>query len=416
MSYLNADIAVFPNLLVCVNLHLKNDLYGVQNVDPVVNIGNTYGSKYSDYLKQNSFKNPEALLENTLHITRLISGITNVQPRNQRQFFIQLVSTDGHYSNLDYTHSLNVEEFFSTKLGYCYFFIQTSDKILQRNGKDFGLSLILKAEVSDIANHYKKGFGLNPILAVHTSIVDKLDIEVTQFNTNLMPLGHEVNIPVTMKRELNVESLSKCSAYSIESKTNKYLSCKYSRYTCFSSCMKQRQLDTCDNFETPFRPVDEKYEYGDNKCSSQECITCSANALFPGIEEMKDKNKRIINNCECELPCLQNMYPFKSNFAQIHVRNLAKALNIDVSDENKINDTKNNYIILNLFIKNLAVMTKNEVKDGIVANIISDIGNNLSLLLGIGVFNIIEIIFCCIAFCFDRVKLCYKFRVMNYPT
>uniref|UniRef100_A0A0N4Z5Q3 SH3 domain-containing protein n=1 Tax=Parastrongyloides trichosuri TaxID=131310 RepID=A0A0N4Z5Q3_PARTI len=308
------DVAIFPSLAVCPNLYFRNDLYGVPNVDPTLNHGNTFGSKYTDYMKENSFKNPELFLENTLHVNRLVRGLSPSIKGDQMQYFIELATADGHYSNVHFNNSLEMVKSYSPKFGNCFIFTSKEDVALQKSGYPFGMSLIVKAEVGDIA------------------------------------------------------------------------------------------------------PVDEKYEYGDNKCSSQECITCSANALFPGIEEMKDKNKRIINNCECELPCLQNMYPFKSNFAQIHVRNLAKALNIDVSDENKINDTKNNYIILNLFIKNLAVMTKNEVKDGIVANIISDIGNNLSLLLGIGVFNIIEIIFCCIAFCFDRVKLCYKFRVMNYPT
>uniref|UniRef100_A0A0N5A6N9 Acid-sensing ion channel 1 n=1 Tax=Parastrongyloides trichosuri TaxID=131310 RepID=A0A0N5A6N9_PARTI len=423
-----ADEVLFPKIIICPYFQYVYSKYGELGLDKYLNYGNSYGDYYANILKTSSFKNPEVLLENTLHITRALYGIDpgtfNGQKlegldKNSDAGFIYIEGIlDFHYLNMRDAKSVNSSEVISNKYGECYYF-STDNNAIKKSGKDFGLSLLLHSGITgqDKVGLKDKAFGVDPVYGVHIEIYSKNSTEMTAFNTNMIPLGYEVNIPISITKEKNKKKLSGCYEYPSESEANLYniypdgdidLGHKYSLSTCFTSCIKKKQESTC-KYETPFRPLLEDSQINDNKCQTNECLQCSGTALYPNIT---NERENLVENCKCMRPCESYKYNIMPNYNKLHFKNMIKAFGwtVGIDRETLEIEMLSQYGILNIFIKDLVIKTKNEEIEKQASNFFSDLGNNLGLLLGIGLFNIVEIIFCLVLICSNRIITYYKFK------
>uniref|UniRef100_A0A0N4ZJN9 Amiloride-sensitive sodium channel subunit gamma n=1 Tax=Parastrongyloides trichosuri TaxID=131310 RepID=A0A0N4ZJN9_PARTI len=329
-------------------------------------------------------------------LTSTVNGIYyksfNADPQ---KFLIDFTLHDNHYRN---TKLINSTKSFPNKFGNCYIHQGKNDYPIERVGKDFGLSLILEAKVSDIKNRYRKGLGIDPIFGVHMKIEHENDTQNIDFNSNFLSMGYEVNVPITIEKETNDKSFSNCRELATDLSDNFFRQTKYSLDTCFTCCLKEKQYDSC-GYETPFSPNIAAYRLNTNKCQTKECYQCSKEELFPDTNE---KKKAFFNNCKCLLPCESYRHMYSPSVSKLHVGNIGKLFNYNAGDDKEKINIKSNFVFLNFYIKDLMVKTRTEVVDQIFSNLFSDLGNNLSLLLGIGVFNIVEVLFCLIAICYNR--------------
>uniref|UniRef100_A0AAF5DLV2 Uncharacterized protein n=1 Tax=Strongyloides stercoralis TaxID=6248 RepID=A0AAF5DLV2_STRER len=96
-----------------------------------------------------------------------------------------------------------------------------------------------------------------------------------------------------------------------------------------------------------------------------------------------------INSCSCKFPCNYYNYKTSPSFAKLHTKNKIRRLNLKENYDDLKVDIEANYAIINFFIKEREILIKRQVTVGSTANIYSDIGNTLSLLLGLGMINLI---------------------------
>uniref|UniRef100_A0A0N5CCI9 Acid sensing ion channel subunit family member 5 n=1 Tax=Strongyloides papillosus TaxID=174720 RepID=A0A0N5CCI9_STREA len=396
----------FPKISVCFNIHNKYDEDSIFDSDPEFK-NEFYGKKFSTDMKTNSFHDPEMYVNNLqrnyqIHVKKLIKDqdiLTNVSV------------LECTYLGQNCNKAMFNNSYDDYGIGRCFSFIKKKLHFgaFSRVGKEFGLSVLLKNEISDIKNHFRKAYGYPPYLSIQYQIFnDRDNHQLSTFHTNILPLGYEVNIPITITKEIKNKNTSNCLYYNTGDPNSLHTSGAYTYDSCYTSCLKKNQLAQCQSV-MPFEP---------NMCSKEKpctcndlnCFNCLSDSLFPdnlnnGIlhPEFKDK-------CSCPPPCETYTYITNPTYSKLHAKNMAAMLGITGSEEDLEDDISANYVILNFFIKEHTVLTKKEEIVYRSANLFADIGNSLSLLLGLGMINIIEIFFCLFLIIIDRIRYFIKFR------
>uniref|UniRef100_A0AAF5I3A2 Uncharacterized protein n=1 Tax=Strongyloides stercoralis TaxID=6248 RepID=A0AAF5I3A2_STRER len=267
-------------------------------------------------------------------------------------------------------------------------------------GRNFGLSLFISNEISKIDQHFQKALGYNLHLAIYYSLNNNTSFRDLHFHKNMIPLGHETNIPIVISKEIRDYNLSECYNFNKQKGNNFFGSDDYSFESCFMNCLRTKEMNECPS-STPYTPY--TCSKHDCRCKSDECLNCSSNLIFPERKESKLLHPEFINSCSCKHPC--NYYTFKTSpsSTKLHTKNMIKRFNLKGNYDDLKKDIEANYAIVNFFIKEKEIVTKTQVVFGSTANVFSDIGNTLSLLLGLGMINFIEIFFCIFVLCFSTV-------------
>uniref|UniRef100_A0A0N5BEQ5 Acid-sensing ion channel 5 n=1 Tax=Strongyloides papillosus TaxID=174720 RepID=A0A0N5BEQ5_STREA len=300
-------------------------------------------------------------------------------------------------------------------IGRCFIFENKKQKFgaFSRVGKEFGLSVLLKNEISDIKNHFRKVYGYPPYLSIQYQILnpkDKDNHQLATFHTDVLPLGYEVNIPITIAKEIKNKNISNCLDYNTEDPDSLYTFGTYTYDSCYTTCLKKNHLTQCQNI-IPFQP--NLLMCGKEKpckCDDLKCFDCLSDSLFPDNLNNDILHPEFKDKCSCPPPCESYSYRTNPTYSKLHAKNMAEMLRLTGSEEDLEDDISANYVILNFFIKEHTVLTKKEEVVYRSANLFADIGNTLGLLLGLGMINIIEIFFCLFLIIIDRIQYFIKFR------
>uniref|UniRef100_A0A0K0DS00 Acid-sensing ion channel 5 n=1 Tax=Strongyloides stercoralis TaxID=6248 RepID=A0A0K0DS00_STRER len=267
-------------------------------------------------------------------------------------------------------------------------------------GKNFGLSLFVSNKISEIDRHYQKALGYNSVLAIYYSLYNNKDARDFGFHKNIIPLGYETNLSIVISKEIRNSDISECYNYNEQSGKNYFDENSNSFETCYMNCLRDKEINECPAI-TPFNP-NKCLDY-DCTCKTNECLNCSSNLIFPERKESKLVHPEFIKSCSCKYPCNYYIYKTSPSYAKLHTKNMIKKFNLKGNYDDLKVDIEANYAIVNLFIKEKEIVIKQQVVIGSTANIFSDIGNTLSLLLGLGMINFIEIFFCIFVVCFSTI-------------
>uniref|UniRef100_A0A0K0F4I5 Acid-sensing ion channel 5 n=1 Tax=Strongyloides venezuelensis TaxID=75913 RepID=A0A0K0F4I5_STRVS len=399
----------FPKISVCFSILNKYDESFFYS-DPKYK-SEFFGRQFNNKMKTSSFYDPEMYINNLL--------------RNYQIFLKEYESGQNIYANISVLECTylgkNCNKFMSNIFYYdnwfgkCILFQSKKQDfgVISRAGKEFGLSVILKSQISNIKNHFRKVFGFLPYLSIQYQILNPKDKEnknhlLTSFHTDVLPLGHEVNIPITITKEIKNKNTSNCLDYNFELPDSLNKTGIYSYDSCYTNCFKNYQVSQC-RYDLPFFPrICSKERPCD--CDEVSCFNCFSNVLFPNNLKNGILHPEFKEKCSCPPPC--ENYSFKTipSYSKLHTKNMAEMLDLKGSDEDLENDISANYVMLNFFIKELTVLTKKEEVVYRSANLFAEIGNTLGLLLGLGMINIVEIFFCFCLVIIDRIRYFIKFR------
>uniref|UniRef100_A0A0K0EL63 Amiloride-sensitive sodium channel subunit gamma n=1 Tax=Strongyloides stercoralis TaxID=6248 RepID=A0A0K0EL63_STRER len=364
----------FPYVTICFDIIFKYDKFDDYDIEKN-NPQSPYDNNFSNAIQYSSFRDSK--------ITDLLTIECSYQGDNCNKIMLPMgKNKDLHQNCLKFDFSNEKYRSFS------------------RIGKNFGLSLFVSNKISEINQHYQKALGYNPILAIYYSLNDNKDAREFIFNKNIIPLGYETNIPIVISREIRNSDTSKCYNYNEQKGTNYFNEQSNSFESCYMNCLRTKELNECPA-PTPFNPIAcSNYSC---MCKTDECLNCSSNLIFPERKESKLLHPEFINSCSCKHPC--NYYTFKTSpsSTKLHTKNMIKRFNLKGNYDDLKKDIEANYAIVNFFIKEKEIVTKTQVVFGSTANVFSDIGNTLSLLLGLGMINFIEIFFCIFVLCFSTV-------------
>uniref|UniRef100_A0A0K0F4I6 Acid-sensing ion channel 5 n=1 Tax=Strongyloides venezuelensis TaxID=75913 RepID=A0A0K0F4I6_STRVS len=370
-----------------------------------------YGPKFSNQMKTSSFYDAEMYVNNLLRNYKFLSR----ELQNSQHIYSNISILECTYLGQNCNKVMSNSFYYDSGIGRCILFESKKKNFgaFSRVGKEFGLSVLLKSQISDIKNHFRKVFGYLPYLSVHYQILnpkgeDKKNHLLTTFHADVLPLGHEVNIPITITKEIKNKNTSNCLDYNAENPNDLHLFDSYTYDSCYTNCLKLLQLARCQN-DLPFFPrICSKEKPCD--CDNVSCFNCSSNVLFPDNLKIGILHPEFKDKCSCPLPC--ESYSFKTipSYSKLHTKNMAEMLDLKGSDEDLEDDISANYVMLNFFIKEITVLTKKEEVFYRSANMFAEIGNTLSLLLGLGMINIVEIFFCFFFIIIDRIRYFIKFR------
>lgn len=283
---------------------------------------------------------------------------------------------------------------------FIFWFSNEKHRSFLRIGKNFGLSLFVSNKISEIDRHYQKALGYNSVLAIYYSLYNNKDARDFGFHKNIIPLGYETNLSIVISKEIRNSDISECYNYNEQSGKNYFDENSNSFETCYMNCLRDKEINECPAI-TPFNP-NKCLDY-DCTCKTNECLNCSSNLIFPERKESKLVHPEFIKSCSCKYPCNYYIYKTSPSYAKLHTKNMIKKFNLKGNYDDLKVDIEANYAIVNLFIKEKEIVIKQQVVIGSTANIFSDIGNTLSLLLGLGMINFIEIFFCIFVVCFSTI-------------
>uniref|UniRef100_A0AAF5D3N9 Metalloendopeptidase n=1 Tax=Strongyloides stercoralis TaxID=6248 RepID=A0AAF5D3N9_STRER len=354
----------FPYVTICFDIIFKHDKFDDYDIEKN-NPQSPYDNNFSNAIQYSSFRDSK--------ITDLLTIECSYQGDNCNKIMLPMkTNKDLHQSCLIFDFSNEKYRFFS------------------RIGKNFGLSLFLSNKISEINQHYQKALGYDPILAIYYSLNDNKDARDFKFHKNIIPLGYETNIPIVISREIRNSDTSECYNYNEQKGKNHFNEYSNSFETCFMNCLRTKELNECPA-PTPFNPVACLKLIC--MCKTDECLNCSSNLIFPERKDSKLFRPGFIKSCSCEYPCNYYIYKTSPSHAKLHTKNMIKRFDLKGNYDDLKVDIEANYAIVNLFIKEKEIVTKRQAVIGSTANLFSDIGNTLSLLLGLGMINFIEIFF-----------------------
>uniref|UniRef100_A0A0N5C1C3 Acid-sensing ion channel 5 n=1 Tax=Strongyloides papillosus TaxID=174720 RepID=A0A0N5C1C3_STREA len=400
----------FPKISVCFNIHNKYDEDSIFDSDPEFK-NEFYGKKFSTEMKTNSFHDPEMYINNLQRNFR----ISYKKSLTGQDDLTKISVIECTYLGQNCNKFMTIINYDEHGIGRCFLFENKKQKFgaFSRVGKEFGLSVLLKNEISDIKNHFRKAYGYPPYLSIQYQILNPKDKEnhlLTTFHTDVLPLGYEVNIPITITKEIKNKNISNCLDYNTEVPDSLHESGAYTYESCYTNCLKKNQLAQC----TSVMPMNPNMSIcGKVKpctCNDLNCFNCLSDSLFPNNLNNGNLHPEFKDKCSCPPPCESYTYKTNPNYSKLHAKNMAAMLGLTGSEEDLEDDISANYVILNFFIKEHAVLTKKEEIVYRSANLFADIGNSLSLLLGLGMINIIEIFFCLFLIIIDRIRYFIKFR------
>uniref|UniRef100_A0AAF5DNC3 Uncharacterized protein n=2 Tax=Strongyloides stercoralis TaxID=6248 RepID=A0AAF5DNC3_STRER len=396
----------FPYVTICFDIIYKYD-----NFDNDVIEKNNSQSSYDDYfgsaMKYSSFRDSKMYIRYSKYMHSL-----STMPRIKNKTSTNLLTIECNYQGVNCEKIMKLKEEEYTLYPNCLLFDFTNEKYRSflRTGRNFGLSLFVSNEISEINQHYQKALGYNPVLAIYYSLNNNKDARDFGFYRNIIPLGYETNIPIVISREIRNSDTSECYNYNEQKGKNYFEEHSNSFESCFMNCLRTKELNECPS-PTPFNPVAcSNYSC---KCTTEECLNCSSNLIFPERKDSKLFRPEFIKSCSCEYPCNYYIYKTSPNYAKLHTKNMIKRLNLKGNYDDLKADIEANYAIVNLFIKEKEIVTKRQVVVSSSANIFSDIGNTLSLLLGLGMINLIEIFFFFFVTCFSTIIFYVKRNAIN---